>query len=1062
MWFRKIPLSKTRKRSMKKIRRDTFQKYIKIWLLGFLGFGCFIVLLIYVSYIRPLPPISKLEEVDISSSSIVYDREWNELYTFAGDEKRTYFPYENISKYMIHAITSGEDKTFFENAWIDIKWLFRAVIYRVIGRNDRIEGTSTISQQLIRNTFLTNERSIERKIKEMYLSIAMNNSYSKEKILELYLNKISFWSNAFWVEQASRTFFGKSIADINVLEWSILASIPKWPTYYSPYNYYDRLVGYLYTYPKNDVNTIVKLIKPSELEENKEITDTFLEFLSGITAKRIWQNGIILCNLNKDFFKRNISVDRDGCTTIAYSQLLTFLNDIRIISGENSLEYQTGRKDFILGRMLEDERIEFEQYQQALIASIGFEFQQYRENIRAPHFVFYIKEYLESKYWVGILEKDGLKIYTTLHPDLQKKAEELVKEQALSNNSRFEANNAALISIDNKTGDIVAYVWGSDYFNKEIDGNVNVLNAKRQPWSSFKPFVYALAMDKKEIGPQTPIYDLPTVFPWNYEPKNYNGKFSGKMTITTALNASRNIPAIKAYFLAGEQKEIIAMLKNFWVESLNPDFYYGAPLALGSGEMKATELAQAYSVFANMWNKVEVNPILKILDGRWLVIEEKRPSTPEKVLDDRVAFLVNSIMSNSASRDASWNTNLTLRNRVSAAKTGTSNKVFVGRNGQNELFPWDLWTAWYTPTYTTVVWAWNTNWKAIAKNWDGLNGAAPIWKNFMEFAHTNIPNADWKRPANLSSVKISKISWLLAPEWFDQSFVIDGLFKNPPKQYDNSFKEIEVDMYCNGKVTPQTPQAAIRKWFYIALNSIDTNNAVRQESVNKWVAEWWAAQEFWNIPNIITNYKDVPCERTQNMINSSNIQISSNIPEWAQLITGYNHIEISYRSTNPLVAIQILIGENMVANIPIAVEKSWTYKGTFEIPAGYDQDHVLTIRWVDAIYYSQSEQKNIVIWGKDKTPPEIILTNPTNNKIAIYEDQFFNLRWVVQDTSSIKSTNIYIDNNPYVIGLQWREFIQEINRSIPIPVGSYTLKIESVDFYFNTGIKEISLEVLAR
>jgi penicillin-binding protein 1A len=317
--------------------------------------------------------------------------------------------------------------------------------------------------------------------------------------------------------------------------------------------------------------------------------------------------------------------------------------------------------------------------------------------------------------------------------------------------------------------------------------------------------VYALAIDKKPIGPHTPIYDLETTFPWDYKPNNYNSKFSGKMTIMSALNASRNITAIKAYFLAGQQDAIIPFMKTLWVNSLNPDFYYGAPLALWAGELKPIELAQAYTVFANNGNKVDINPILKILDSKWLVIEEKKKVFGKRVMDESVAYITNYMLSNSASRDAGWNVNLTLKWRLAAAKTGTSNKQFIWKNGKKEIAPGDLWTAWYTPDFTTIVWVGNTNGKAIAKNGDGLNWAAPIWKNFMEFAHTGKKASEWKRPSDLKSAQISKISWYLAPAWFDPSFTISSFFKNRPTQYDNSFREIEVDMMCNGKVTPNTP-----------------------------------------------------------------------------------------------------------------------------------------------------------------------------------------------------------------------------------------------------------------
>lgn len=1061
MWFKTLKIKKRKYREKSNKKLKTFILY---WIAWFLLIWIIWSITIYVNYIIPLPSIKKLEQLNIKESSTIYDKNWNELYTFFRDEKRTYVDYNKISKNMINAIVSWEDKTFFENPWIDFKWLLRALFNYVTRKSNKIEWTSTISQQLIKTVFLSNERKLERKVKEAYLSYEMTKNYSKEKILELYLNQISFWSNVFGIEQASRRFFWKSAQNLWILESAILASIPKWPTYYSPYSHYDRLVWNLYVYHNNDDKNKINLIKKADLKTQEVLVWKYKKLISNLKATKIWTNWLLLCWLNKDDYKKLISsIDKDNCSIMKYSDLLSFLNSIKISENDSSLEYQTWRKDFILWRMLEDDKITFDDYKKALIDSIWFEFNEYRENIKYPHFVFYVKEYLSQKYWEEILEEWWLKIYTTIDPKLQDKAMEIVKNQVEANFKKFGANNWAMVSMDNKTWDIVAFVGWADYFNKEIDGNVNMITAKRQPGSTFKPFVYALAIDKNPIWTHTPIYDLKTTFPGWWTPNNYDGEFEWKMTIMTALNHSRNIPAIKAYFLAWEQKEIIKYLKTTWVKSLNENFYYWAPLAIWTWEMTPLELLWAYSVFANMWNKVEINPISLILDSKWNVIEEKKVSAWVKVLDEKTAYIINYILSADYSRPSEfWNKNLTLKDRIASAKTWTSNKEFKV-NGKKQILPWDLWTVWYTPQYTTVVWVWNTNWKAIAWNWNWLNWAAPIWKNFMEYALSGKEKLEWKKPKDLNFVKISKISWLLAPEWYDPSFTVDSLFKNIPKNYDQSLKQIEVDALCNGKVSANTPASAIKKWYLINFHDIDPDNKDWEASVQEWVKNYWNKEFEW-IPNIITNYTDTECTRDPNQIRNSNIKVSSNIKDWDLLISWKNHVEVYYNSINPLKKIQILIWDNLIQEITdVETQKSWTYAWNIIIPAGlYEWVYKLTIRAVDSVYFAWEETKEIKIYGKDTFWPKIIITNPEKDNISIYNDQFFNLRWTVEDNSKIKAINIYIDDKAFKIWLGWEEFVQEINSDHTIPVWTHTLKIESVDMYFNKSEKRINFEIMQR
>lgn len=225
------------------------------------------------------------------------------------------------------------------------------------------------------------------------------------------------------------------------------------------------------------------------------------------------------------------------------------------------IEYNTGRKDFVLGRMFEDLKITPVEYQSAFINGLDFQFRKYQENIKYPHFVFYIKDYLENKYGKDFEAQGGLRIYTTIDPILQNKAEELVKKQVAINIPKYGAKSAALVSMDNKTGQIIAMVGGVDYFNGEEDGNVNIITSKRQPGSSFKPIVYTLAISKNPISPDTPVFDLKTKF-GDWEPNNYDKKFLGKMSVKKALGYSRNIPAVKMLYLAGGEASVIEFAES--------------------------------------------------------------------------------------------------------------------------------------------------------------------------------------------------------------------------------------------------------------------------------------------------------------------------------------------------------------------------------------------------------------------------------------------------------------------------------------------------------------------
>lgn len=1065
--------------SLQKAHKGTKRTFWSITgkiLIGFSVFFFIGLIILYQKIIAPLPSIEELENLKISEASTIYDREGNELYRIF-DENRQYVLYENINKNMVNAIVAGEDKRYWENPGVDFIWLLRALLYGVIWKNEGFWGTSTLTQQLIRNTIIENRSSsesifekIERKIKEIYLAFKLTNGVSKEKILELYLNKISYGSNAYGIEQAAKTFFAKSAKDVSVLESSMLASLPKWPSYYSPYNNFDRLVWYIYIYEGEETESRIQLITPALLEEHRPSVDMLKRFIKDLKAERYSDSKLLLCGVAKDKVKTNIALDDDGCAVSDYSELLTLLSSIKIQNGEKTIEYEVGRKDFILGRMLEDQYITFDEYKEALLKGLGFEFQSYREDIKAPHFVFYVREYLEKKYGQDLLEKGGLKIYTSLDPKLQEEAERIVAEKAAQNETRFDAQNASLISLNNETWEILAMVGGRDYFDEENKGNVNMATAPLQPGSSFKPFVYALAIDQEVIGSKTPVYDLKTTFPGNYTPKNFDGSFMGKMNISTALNYSRNIPAIKMYFLAGGEEKVLEFMEKMgntsirefrdqYSQSSGTKYTYGASMALGTVMISPLDLAHAYSVFANLGYKKELVPVIKVLDAKGLVIEEFVPGTNQEEkpsIDPATAYIINKILSDTSSRPAGWNTFITLSGRPVASKTGTSTKQ--SSKDASTIYPRNLWTIGYTPQITTVVWAGNTDGSTTNLSWDGLNAAGPIWRDFMNFAHKNLPVLDWKRPTGVKEVSISKISWMLAPEDLDTKFIISSLFVNAPQSYDQSLKTVQVDLLCNGAVSDTTPISAIWTVNLLNLNSLRPNDPAWEGPVQSWVKDGWYKEELWDLGDFLTTLNTNTCERTRL---AGNIQIGASISEEDTFVNGSNYIEIAYDSIAPLSKIEVLLGDTLIKSIDIKNEKKWVYIGDINIPTGTQGMQDLVLRAIDNEYYAQGKNYSIMVVKRDSQAPIITLTNPTDSSISLYQWDFFNLRGNVTDRGNVRSINIYIDDSPVKIWIQGRDFTQEISGDDLEP-GAYTLRVEAIDMDFNIWKQELSLIILPR
>lgn len=469
------------------------------------------------------------------------------------------------------------------------------------------------------------------------------------------------------------------------------------------------------------------------------------------------------------------------------------------------------RQKYILDGMAEEEHITKEDAETAKEIDILAKIVTKKESIVAPHFVMYVKELLTQKYGEKEVDQGGLKVYTTLDFDKQKFAEEAIAENAEKNVEKYAAHNSALVSLDPKTGQILAMAGGKDYFAEpEPEGcapgvdclfepNVNVTIRPRQPGSSFKPIGYASAF-QKGFSPDTMLFDLVTTFKTDtkdYTPHNYDGKEHGPVSMRAALAGSLNIPAVKTLYLAGIDN-VLNLAQAMGYTTLSDRSRFGLSLVLGGGEVKLLEHTAAFGVFATEGKLHETTAILKVEDAKGQILEEWKEGDGKEILPAQNARQIASIMSDDAARAYVFGANgpLTLPGRPVAAKTGTTND-------------WrDGWTIGYTPSLVTGVWSGNNNNKEMKRGSDGVFVAAPIWNAYMKKALEGTPVEHFTPPAPTESdkpmlkgeigpetaVKIDKLSGKLATEFTPPTYIEE-----------KKFREIHTILFYVNKNDPNGP-----------------------------------------------------------------------------------------------------------------------------------------------------------------------------------------------------------------------------------------------------------------
>ncbi|HWN42488.1 MAG TPA: PBP1A family penicillin-binding protein, partial [Thermoanaerobaculia bacterium] len=493
-----------------------------------------------------LPSVSQLERFDASEGTKVYDDN-DELITEFHVERRIFVPLAQIPQALREAIIATEDARFYSHYGVDPMGIARAV-YQNFRRGRIVEGGSTITQQLAKVLFLTPDKSLERKLKEAVLALELERRYSKDRIIEMYLNQIYFGHGAFGVEAAARTFFGKSVTELSLDEATLLAGLPKAPSTYSPFEHPEA-------------------------------------------AKR--------------------------------------------------------RRATVLARMVDVGSLAAPQAKKASDSALGL-IPPERRRTTGQHYLEYVQQQLEAQYGADLVFKGGMQVYTTLSPVMQVKAERSLREGLKALESRRvaatkdkvaaapERPEGALLTIDPQTGYIKAMVGGYDFFKSEFN---RAVQARRQPGSAFKAFVYLAALESGQT-PASVVDDSPIEFPAGrngkpWKPENYDRKFRGPITYQQALEESVNVAAVRVLEKNGIRRTV-DIARRLGVESPMGE---NLSVALGTSDLTLLEITSAYGALANQGNWIRPNTIRYVLDSQRKLLEENTPQG-KQVVSPELAYVM--------------------------------------------------------------------------------------------------------------------------------------------------------------------------------------------------------------------------------------------------------------------------------------------------------------------------------------------------------------------------------------------------------------------------------------
>ena len=701
--------------------------------------------LVYSEITTNLPPIDKLAQYrpPVATQVLADDG------TVVGEfyfEKRYLVPIERIPLVVRNAFIAAEDDGFYRHKGVDPISIVRAFVNNALA-GGKVQGGSTITQQVVKSLLLSPKKSYERKLKEMILAMRLERQLSKDEILYLYLNHIYLGSGAYGVAAAAQEYFGKNVEHLSLAEAALLAGLPQAPSRYSPFKHWQRAKArQRYVLERmsavrfvSDADAANAAREPLALASRKGsfiAAPYYVEHVRRLLDEKYGETALYALGLrvhtalNLNMQTAAEAALRDGLRELAARQ--HYDGTVRHLAPADVETFLKTQRDAMDGRGLERARS-----YEAVVTGTGVDRAAAKQKGTPPARTVRVqvgpfKGVLEST----AAEAAALEAY---HPGDVVKVR-LAEGTGTDHTYQFErdlesALQGAFLALEPATGDVKAMIGGTDFDNSQFN---RAVQGARQPGSAFKPLIYAAAMDRN-FTPATIIVDEPISFQDNnsvWMPHNYEDKFFGPTTLREALTFSRNVVTVKLATRIGV-KPLVKYIKGLGISSPLPP---NLSIALGSSEVTLLELVSVYSAFANLGERAEPRFITKITDSQGNVIDEAAPRL-EQVVSPETAYLMTSLMQSVI--DHGTGRRAREIGRPAAGKTGTTNDMN------------DAWFIGYTPQLLAGLWVGFDEKRTLGKGETGGHVAAPIWLHFMERAQEDQPILDFPVPPGISFVLIN-------------------------------------------------------------------------------------------------------------------------------------------------------------------------------------------------------------------------------------------------------------------------------------------------------------------
>ncbi|HEN20526.1 MAG TPA: PBP1A family penicillin-binding protein [Desulfobacteraceae bacterium] len=742
-----------------------------------------------------MPYIGSVKEYRPPIITEIYSDD-NEVIGRFWEEKRTVVSLDQLPQHLIQAFISAEDGRFFEHQGVDIKSIIRA-FFKNINAGKISQGGSTITQQVTRSLLLMNtERTYRRKVREVVLSIQLENNFSKNQILFLYLNQIYLGQGSYGVEEASRTYFNKSAKDLELEESALLAGLPQAPARYSPISHFDRAKsrqryvlermreeGYI-----SDSQFKYAIERPlsikTTVEDNFAKAPYYTEHVRRYLFDQygrdfLYRGGLkVYTSLNLKMQKAAKSALTKGLYELDKRE--GYRGPVTHIAEENILEYKIQAI-----KKLETILLEIDSVIEGVVESVDD--QKKEVTVWLGNATGYLP--LSNMEWARSPDPDiayysdtvkfpskALKAGDIILVRLKKEYNETDPSQGTQSATESKTGwlvsleqapviQGALFCISPDTGEVKAMIGGMDFSASQFN---RAIQSRRQPGSAFKPVIYSAALDWG-MTPAEIIMDTPYISDDNpkdevWKPKNYTEKFFGPTLFREALTKSRNVITIKILNSIGINYAI-QYSRNMGIESpLSPDL----SLALGSSGVSLMEITTAYSVFANGGMLVKPIFIKRIIDRSGKIIEENQPEVRE-VISKETACVMTDLLKAVIQEGTAWR--IKALRRPAAGKTGTTNNLC------------DAWFIGYTPDLVTGVWVGYDDHRAMGKGETGSRAASPIWLDFMSEVLKESPVIDFQIPDGVVFAKIDNKTGLLASPYSGETVFQAFKKGSEPKEY---------------------------------------------------------------------------------------------------------------------------------------------------------------------------------------------------------------------------------------------------------------------------------------